>query len=401
MSFFKRIFSGDYRAAVSAEAAGNLDVAAERYAMAGEKDDAVRMHLARAKRADDRTTAINALRDALHWAEDAPTLRRKVLTQLGKTMLEKARAEGIATEKDKKRVREAADLLLQAGDYLASGEALESIDDYKGAAGAYKEGGYPDRMEIALVQVDTASESKRSLRDFFADYEMHMRIGDRDAAREDLRKCIEVAEKKVEYRRLLDELESRLITGGRVVLQKRGKPSVTVCANAPLAIGRDNLCDLILRTAGISRRHAEIAVGPKNAAPRFSLRDAGSRNGTSIGGMPIAGDVPLAGTGQFSLGDHCDITFAVPDPPAVLQLQVKGGMDSGEILFATGTNERVDLSGDAEIPAIIVFDRGRPMLTPTGRASRVTLNDEIVAHGAIQLAHGDRLILDSIEVDVQ
>lgn len=401
MSFFKRIFSGDYRAAVSAEAAGNLDVAAERYAMAGEKNDAVRIHLARAKRADDRATAINALRDALHWAEDLPEMRSRVLVQLGKTMLEKARAEGIATQKDKQRVREAAAMLLRAGDHLAAGEALESIEDYRGAAQAYKEGGYPDRMEIALIQVDSASESKRSLRDFFADYEMHMRIGDRDKARDDLRKCIEVADKKAEYRRLLDELESRLITGGRVVLQKRGKPSVTVCANAPLAIGRDNLCDLVLRTAGISRRHAEIAIGPKNANPRFSLRDAGSRNGTSIGGMPIAGDVPLAGTGEFALGDHCTINFSVADPPAVLELAVKGGLDSGEILFATGPDERVDLSGAAGIPAVIVFHRGRPMLTPTGRAKRVTLNDEVVAHGAIQLAHGDRLILDSIEVDVQ
>ena len=51
VSFLRRMFSADYRAAVAAEAAGNVDLAAERYALAGEHEGAVRMHLARAARA--------------------------------------------------------------------------------------------------------------------------------------------------------------------------------------------------------------------------------------------------------------------------------------------------------------------------------------------------------------
>jgi hypothetical protein len=62
------MFSSDYRAAVAAEAAGNVDLAAERYGLAGEHADAVRMHLARAARAPNRHAEIGALRDAMRWA---------------------------------------------------------------------------------------------------------------------------------------------------------------------------------------------------------------------------------------------------------------------------------------------------------------------------------------------
>ncbi len=60
MSFLRRMTSADYRAAVAAEAAGNVELAAEKYALAGELDGAVRMHLARAARAGNRLTEIGA-----------------------------------------------------------------------------------------------------------------------------------------------------------------------------------------------------------------------------------------------------------------------------------------------------------------------------------------------------
>src|SRR5262249_46482278 len=72
--FFRKVFSADYRAAVAAEAAGNVDLAAERYALAGEHAGAVRMHLARAARAPTRQAELGALRDAMRWAGDAPAL---------------------------------------------------------------------------------------------------------------------------------------------------------------------------------------------------------------------------------------------------------------------------------------------------------------------------------------
>jgi len=79
VSFLRRVFSADYRAAVAAEAAGNVDVAAERYALAGEFGSAVRMHLARAARAATRPAELAALRDAVRWAGDDAELKRIAL----------------------------------------------------------------------------------------------------------------------------------------------------------------------------------------------------------------------------------------------------------------------------------------------------------------------------------
>src|SRR5688572_4339532 len=117
------MFSSDYRAAIQAEAAGNVDLAAERYGLAGEHEGAVRMHLARAARAPNRHAEIAALRDAMRWAGEDPELKRQAAAALGKALWEAAQAEGIATERDRMRVREAADLLVNGDQHGLAGEA--------------------------------------------------------------------------------------------------------------------------------------------------------------------------------------------------------------------------------------------------------------------------------------
>src|SRR6476659_9610816 len=111
------MFSADYRAAVAAEAAGNVDLAAERYALAGEHEGAVRMHLARAARAGTRQAEIAALRDALRWAGDDPQLVKQASKALGGGLWESGRVEGSATERDRTKVREAADFLVAGEDH--------------------------------------------------------------------------------------------------------------------------------------------------------------------------------------------------------------------------------------------------------------------------------------------
>ena len=104
MSFLRRMLSSDYRAAVAAEAAGNVDVAAERYGLAGDPEGAVRMHLARAARAGTRQAELAALRDAMRWAGDEAELRRQAAKALGRALWESTKAEGVATERDRTKI---------------------------------------------------------------------------------------------------------------------------------------------------------------------------------------------------------------------------------------------------------------------------------------------------------
>ena len=252
------MFSADYRAAVAAEAAGNVDLAAERYALAGEHEGAVRMHLARAARAGTRQAEIAALRDALRWAGDVPELKKRASRALGRALWENIKAEGIATERDRAKVREAADMLVAGDDHTTAGEALEAIGDHQAAALAYSAGGLVEKMESALSKEDQLYLRAREETDGFAAYQTNMRVGRRDDARAELARAIGAAEQAGDYRRMLDQLDTALLTAGKVELKRRGKPVLVACAAQKIVLGRDPLCDLALRAGGVSRQHAEI-----------------------------------------------------------------------------------------------------------------------------------------------
>jgi len=392
VSFMRRMFSADYRAAVAAEAAGDVELAAERYALAGEYAGAVRMHLARAARAPTRTTELGALRDAMRWAGEDPALRRQAAAALGKALWDAVRAEGVATERDRARVREAADLLVTGEQHTLAGEALETIHDYVTAANAYSAGGLVEKMEAALAKDDAAQHAAREEIDAFASYQTAMRIGRRDDARGELVRAAASAQVAAEYRRLLDELDGALLTAGKVEIRRRGKPMIVACAAPRIVLGRDPLCDLALRTGGVSRQHAEI----EHTAAGFTLRDLDSRNGTTLAGLPLAGRVPLAVAGELGLGDECAIDYEVAGE--VLVLRVRGGLDRGAALIAGSENRRLDLA-PLGLGLDITFQRGRPLLG-RGSCQSVTFNDEPLGDVRVQLIRKDRILADGEEIEI-
>jgi hypothetical protein len=386
------MFSSDYRAAVQAEAAGNVDLAAERYGLAGEHAGAVRMHLARAARAGSRLAEIGALRDAMRWAGDDPTLKKQAAAALGKALWEATKAEGVATERDRSKVREAADLLVTGDEHSLAGEALEAIGDHLSAANAYSAGGLVERMEQALAKDDQATEKARDEKDAFAGYETAMRVGRRDDARAELVRAVASAANAGEYRRKLDQLDTALLTAGKVEIRRRGKPLIVACAAHKLVLGRDQLCDLTLRAGGVSRQHAEI----DHEDAKFLLRDLDSRNGTSVAGLPLAGRVPLAGSGRFGLGDECLLDFE--EQAGRLIVRVANGMDRGVALIAGDEGDRLELA-PLGLGLDLVFQRGRPLLG-RGSCKEVTFNDEPLGDVRVQLIRGDRIVADGDEIDI-
>ncbi len=389
------MFSSDYRAAVAAEAAGNVDLAAERYALAGEHAGAVRMHLARAARAGNRLAEIGALRDAMRWAGDEPDLRKQAAAALGKALWEGARAEGIATERDRSKVREAAELLVAGDEYGLAGEALEAIGDPLAAANAYSAGGLVERMEQALAKDDRAAEKARDEKDAFAGYETAMRVGRRDEARAELMRAIVAADRAGEYRRKLDQLDTALLTAGKVELRRRGKPLVVACAAPKLVLGRDPLCDLTLRAGGVSRQHAEIER-EADSQHAFMLRDLDSRNGTTLADMRLAGRVPLVDNGRIGLGDECALEFEATGDHLILR--VANGLDRGVAMIAGDDGVRLDLA-PLGISLDIEFHHGRPYLG-RGTCEEVTFNHEPLGDVRVQLIRGDRIVADGDEIDI-
>ena len=386
------MFSSDYRAAIAAEAAGNVDLAAERYGLAGENAGAVRMHLARAARAGNRLAEIGALRDAMRWAGEDPELRKQAAGALGKALYEAVKAEGIATERDRTKIREAAELLVAGEEHSLAGEALETIGDHLSAANAYSQGGLVERMEQALAQDDTVAEKARDEKDAFANYETSMLIGRRDDARTDLVRAVASASHAGDYRRKLDQLDTALLTAGKLELRRRGKPLIVACAAHKLVLGRDQLCDLTLRAGGVSRQHAEIELDDGS----FLLRDLDSRNGTSLAGLPLAGRVPLLGTGRFALGDECNLDFEMTDGSLIVR--AANGLDRGVALIAGKEDKLLELA-PLGLGIDLIFQRGRPLMGK-GTCRVVTFNDEPLGDVRVQLIRGDRIVADGDEIDI-
>lgn len=398
MTFFRRLFSADYRRAVAAEAAGNLETAADCYAAVGDAEGAVRMHLLRATRAGSRALEVAALRDALHAAGDDEALRAVPSARLGAALLTGLEAEGIATARDRDRVREAATLLLAGGEHQRAGDALTRIDDHVAAADAFSAGGHVELMEAALARDDDGQRRARDEQDAFASYQTNLSIGRRDEARADLLRCIGHVAAGAEYRRLLDTLEAKLITAGRVELLVRGRQPLVVCSVKRIVLGRDTLCDLTLRSGGVSRQHAEIEL---HADPvRYSLHDLGSRNGTTVGGLPVAGHLPLSGAGKFALGDQCTVEYDFPGeaPGDVLRLRILSGLDRGALLLAAPEQAPIDLAL-VELGVAITFRHGRPFLSATS-ARELRFGGEPLGNVAVQLIRGDSLRVDGVDVDV-
>ena len=246
MSFFRRMFSLDYRAAVAAEASGDLTLAAERYALAGQYEDAARMHLVLSERANNHANQVTSLRDALHWAanSDNQQLRRQISKNLGQVLLDQSQSEGIATARDRNRVREAATLLALAEQWLDSGKAWQLIGEHRAAAEAFGRGGHVDHLEEVLTEEQTVSDRQRKIHTSFADYKLHLRAGDRDSAHRSLLMCLEAAENPAKYQRLLDELQSRIITRGTITLSIAQKSAITLCAGTRIGLGRDPMCEI-------------------------------------------------------------------------------------------------------------------------------------------------------------
>lgn len=396
MGLWRNLFSSSYRAARAAEAAGNHDLAAQHYALAGERADAVRMHLARAARAHDRAGEIAALREAVHWAGDDAALLKNASAALGRALLGKALAEGVATARDRDRVREAAALLTAGGEHREAGAALATIGDHQGAAAAYSAGGLVELTEAALAEDERVSGRAHVARDAFADYELHLRLGRRDDARAALVRCLEEAPDR-EHRRLLDELEARIITSAKVELRPRGRPAIVISARPTAIIGRDPLCELALRPGSVSRHHAAIGVEAAGGGPRFTVRDAGSRNGTLIGGLPIAGTMPLAERGTVELSEDCRLAYEVAGEPPLLVVTVASGLDRGRLLVVAAPDQVIDLRR-LDLPCDLVFTAGRPLLGRPG--GTLLLGDTPIATGRAQLVVGDTVTLDGLVIEV-
>jgi two-component system, cell cycle response regulator len=75
-------------------------------------------------------------------------------------------------------------------------------------------------------------------------------------------------------------------------------------------IGRGKECSVRILDSGISRRHARVL---RQAPRKYVVEDLGSSNGTTVGGVRIAGQHPLSEGDRVGVGPNIELRFGFTD----------------------------------------------------------------------------------------
>jgi tetratricopeptide (TPR) repeat protein len=389
VTFFKRMFSADYRRAVAAEAAGDYSEAARAYALAGEHAKVAEMHLLRAERAPSPEGRLSELRAAVRWADPDEPEGRAVRRRIARALFTWAKQSGVVSDADRAVVREAAALFAEAGDHAGAGECHEFIGDELQAAESYQRAGDLEKLESVLQREESRRRKKHRVTDAFDEYQLQLQAGERDLALASIRTAVEEAGEadKIAYRQKLEDLEARLLAEWKITLKTPAGQALYV-GEFPLVLGREAICHVALRDAGISRRHAEVG----REGDRFLLRDLHSKNGTSLMSVALAtgSAVAIEGEGDLGIGEHCGLAFRVRE--SRLELEVTRGLDRGLRVIASARS--IDLGSTAELS----FVEGRPRISVrNGRSFQL---NGVHAGAPVQLIRGDVVDVGELRIEV-
>jgi len=207
----------------------------------------------------------------------------------------------------------AATIWVDLGDLERAARTFERAGDDARAAETYGSLGDLERMEACLDRDQKHRQRRQSIADTVRRFEALLAAGERAAAvvvatalpAEDFEASAALAEAR--------DVERRLCRGRALSLRLPGGELVRVAAT-PATIGRDGLCEVVLRDPGVSRRHAVIMT---DDGAELTLADAGSRGGTRLGPAAITGRLPLRGEGQVGLGEHSQLRFRTVVPGTV------------------------------------------------------------------------------------
>lgn len=416
-----RWFSPAYRYALKSEAEGRYVEAARAYALCGQHLKVAEMHLLEAECRGAPASALRELHVAAHFAaaSDDDSESRPLFLRLGQSYL-RILKKGPITASERDLCVDAAQLLLRGGDALQAAAAYELAGDLTGAARIYEQVGEIEKLEQLhelLAAQRAAQDEEHAL---WQAVELHLDLGERGAALAALERLGRVGTDRARAEEGRAALLSRRLPPFQVQLALRtasARHELWVVGKLPLLLGRGQgdagetgevseptahgdpaSRSLSFPDPGLSRRHAQIErlAATATAGPRYALRDLGSKNGTTLGGLPVAGLVALPPRGEIGLGQHVSLHVAEVREPERLELEVRRGLSCG--LRAVVCEMPLSLlplfpdagAGDGELR--LHFDpAGQPILQAS---LELRLNGKRVAQG-VQLLRGDQLTCGS------
>jgi hypothetical protein len=282
-----------------AELEGDLARAATLWADAGRVDEAARVMLLRgdaegdpAKRRQHYVQAV-ALAEAL--PDDAPV--KRLAKKKRATLAIASARDGAGSAAARQDLLEAAQDLEALGEGAFAAEAYGLAGDVEGQARALVLAGDVEAVEDVLERDRARASDARRAERTHAETERLLACGKR-------REALAIADPAT-----VADVSARRVTGPRFLVEVRGAP-VHLVLGDEVVIGRGEDGDVSLRIASpaVSRRH--VAIG-RDAKGGLVLRDLGSRNGTVLRGMRVAGELPIPREGlEVKLGGEVPLRVA-------------------------------------------------------------------------------------------
>lgn len=229
---------------------------------------------------------------------------------------------------DRDALGAAASILAEAGDLHRAATTFDLADNLAAAAELWGRLGDLEAMEARLARDEERRRSDRATVGALRDLEALLAGGERLAALE-IARCI--PEGSGESRRALEivrDLEGRLLRSRSVTLLPADGQPIRV-ASTPAVFGRDPRAEIPLRDPGVSRRHAVLSIIEDQG---YTVTDAGSRQGTFLGGARVTEPVLLAGDAELQLGPSCRLSIRQPAPERAI-VRGTSALDSGVLVL--------------------------------------------------------------------
>lgn len=274
---------------------------------------------------DDVAAALESLLEALSGLGEADrkeaTMELKEAQKHAAAALARRLDREPLTEETRRGMRIAAGLFASLGEPRRAAELYEKAGDDAHAAEAWGALGDLDRMEACLGREEDRRGRRLAMARAFRAFDTLGAGGQRLEATRVAEGLDRDDPDAHALRERVTALRARLCRGGSVALRLPDGSSLRV-ATLPAAIGRDPGVEIPVREPTVSRRHARLRAEEQTIV----LEDAGSRGGTFLGELRVAGSVPLPETGLLRLGTACVLRFSRRQDGGLL-LEGTSGLD--------------------------------------------------------------------------
>lgn len=314
---------------------GDLANAAELYGEAEDVEEAARIFVLRGDGEPDVRRRLTFYAQAAQLAandSDVGKTARKKRAELALALV----PEGVSSAVTRHEIVEAARELEGIGEFALAANAYARANDKEGQARALQAAGDIENLEYLLSTEQHEERLARTKGDRVKDADLLASSGRRREALAIFDAFLGTAngagapedpggDSDMSLRERANTLRARRVEGPIVAVELAGE-RLTFVIGAEVVIGRTEGA-LTIPSNAVSRQHLRIFRGiSADASPgEILVRDLGSRNGTQLRGVTLAGDLPVGDGLALTLGHEVPVRLTPSTRcPSALEIEAGG-----------------------------------------------------------------------------